>query len=427
MLPRLAAVARSRGKRLALKFSNTLVVKNHRRMFSDEVMYMSGPPLHVLTLNLVKQFRAAHGRRLSNLVLRRTGPAQRLQRRGDELRAGDHLHRPAAARRLRAPAKYLQNLGARMREMGAPRIPDFIVRYAGRGEAAIDTVADGLARRFPDAAAAIRALVAGRLKEWIASPDPYLPNPGRRGAPLDEVCAGILRDFASAAVPQLTDTLLSALRTELAGLEQMLVETAGVLNTPGIVDRTTADPRYRWERNKAVPRKIGSKLWLYDCISCDKCVPVCPNDANFVYESASAEIAYSNYELLPGGEARPVAGGIFRIAREHQFANYADACNDCGNCDVFCPEDGGPQIEKPRFFGSLESYQKYAGNERLFPRIRRREHDPSWNHRRQAVQTDMWFGRQGGELRRSKRRNPNPDKRPSGDGVVTESGRRRAA
>ena len=41
----------------------------------------------------------------------------------------------------------------------------------------------------------------------------------------------------------------------------------------------------RWERNKGVPRKIGSKLWLYDCINCDKCVPVCPNDANFVYET----------------------------------------------------------------------------------------------------------------------------------------------
>jgi len=40
------------------------------------------------------------------------------------------------------------------------------------------------------------------------------------------------------------------------------------------VAATTANPRYRWERNQGVPRKIGSKLWLYDCINCDKCVPV---------------------------------------------------------------------------------------------------------------------------------------------------------
>src|SRR5208337_5590553 len=57
MIPRLDRLARSRGKRLAVKFSNTLVVKNHRTFFTDEVMYMSGAPLHVLTLNLVQKFR----------------------------------------------------------------------------------------------------------------------------------------------------------------------------------------------------------------------------------------------------------------------------------------------------------------------------------------------------------------------------------
>ena len=39
--------------------------------------------------------------------------------------------------------------------------------------------------------------------------------------------------------------------------------------------------------------------------------------------------------------------------RSHQIGNFADFCNDCGNCDVFCPEDGGPYLVKPRFFGTL--------------------------------------------------------------------------
>jgi putative selenate reductase len=128
-----------------------------------------------------------------------------------------------------------------------------------------------------------------------------------------------------------------------------------------LVAATTANPRYGWERNKGVPRKIGSKLWLYDCINCDKCVPVCPNDANFVYEAPAAAVPYDNFELLAGGGVRRVPGGVFQLAKGRQFANYADACNDCGNCDVFCPEDGGPYVEKPRFFGSLETYRKYAG------------------------------------------------------------------
>jgi putative selenate reductase len=132
-----------------------------------------------------------------------------------------------------------------------------------------------------------------------------------------------------------------------------------------LVAETTANPRYRWERNQGVPRKIGSKLWLYDCINCDKCVPVCPNDANFVYEAPAAAIPYDNFELLPEG-VRRLPGGVFQLAKAHQLANYADACNDCGNCDVFCPEDGGPFVKKPRFFGSLETYRKYAGRNGFF-------------------------------------------------------------
>jgi putative selenate reductase len=93
---------------------------------------------------------------------------------------------------------------------------------------------------------------------------------------------------------------------------------------------------------------------------------VCPNDANFVYETTPAAIEYSNYELLPEGELRAIPGGVLRIVKAHQLANFADACNECGNCDIFCPEDGGPQAAKPRFFGSLEMFQKYAGENGFF-------------------------------------------------------------
>ncbi|RME01138.1 MAG: glutamate synthase, partial [Deltaproteobacteria bacterium] len=58
---RLARRAESLGVRLGVKFSNTLVVKNHDTYFSEDVMYMSGPPLHVITLNLVDRFRKAEG------------------------------------------------------------------------------------------------------------------------------------------------------------------------------------------------------------------------------------------------------------------------------------------------------------------------------------------------------------------------------
>ena len=46
------------------------------------------------------------------------------------------------------------------------------------------------------------------------------------------------------------------------------------------------------------------------------------------------------------------------MRERHQIATFQDFCNDCGNCDTFCPEDGGPYLEKPRFFGSLAAWQR---------------------------------------------------------------------
>jgi putative selenate reductase len=233
LIPRLRDVARKHGKHLSVKLSNTLVVRNHRRFFADEVMYMSGAPLHVLTMNLAAKLRA----RLGAAVPMSFSAGVDAQNVANVLAMGfvpvtvcTDLLRPGGYGRL---ARYFERIGERMREVGATTISEYVLRA----------------------------------------------------------------------------------------------------NTPSLVEEATNDPRYRWERNHTAPRKIGSKLWLYDCIACEKCVPVCPNDANFIYE----------------------------IDRKRQFANYADACNDCGNCDVFCPEDGGPNIEKPRFFSSLETYKRDAG------------------------------------------------------------------
>ncbi len=277
LIPRLESVARRHGRNLGVKFTNTLVVKNHKRVFSDDLMYMSGAPLHVLALNLVRKFRE---RMPAPVPISFSGGldahnvAAAVAMNFVPVTTCTDLLRPGGYARL---VRYLENLAAAMRQTGATRISDFVLKYRGQAEAAGGNV-----------------------------------------------------------------------------------DAAGRLNTPILVAEATANPRYSWERNKGVPRKIGSRLWLYDCINCDKCVPVCPNDANFVYETRPETIEYDNFELAPGG-ARRIPGGVLRIVKAHQLANYADACNDCGNCDVFCPEDGGPNVEKPRFFGSLETYAKHAG------------------------------------------------------------------
>ncbi|MFQ5411992.1 MAG: glutamate synthase, partial [Phycisphaerae bacterium] len=60
---RLTRLAVNRGRRLGAKFSNTLEVENHRDFFDSEIktQYLSGQPLHVITLTLADAFRQAVG------------------------------------------------------------------------------------------------------------------------------------------------------------------------------------------------------------------------------------------------------------------------------------------------------------------------------------------------------------------------------
>jgi len=136
------------------------------------------------------------------------------------------------------------------------------------------------------------------------------------------------------------------------------LDEAVVKNTELLLQKSIDDPRYHANNNRKAPNKIGSHLYLWDCINCDKCIPVCPNDANFYFEIDPVSVKFENIKISGNGWEK-IEGGEFVVQKSHQIANFADACNDCGNCDVFCPEDGGPYIEKPRFFGSLEQWKTW--------------------------------------------------------------------
>ncbi|PYQ37780.1 MAG: glutamate synthase [Acidobacteria bacterium] len=318
---RLSEVARSRGRTFQVKFSNTLVVRNHRSFFpaAEQVMYLSGGPLHVITMALVDRYRRARPE-----VPISFSAGVDAQNYADCVALGftpvttcTDLLRPGGYGRL---PRYDALLGERMRALGAPRIGDFVVRAFGRGEEAV------------------RAEVSG----------------------------GPARDALLGALATGGDLLQAAAGGD-PGLYDRVVRRAAVLNTPLGAARAAADPRHRAEKNRSAPRKIGSHLVLFDCINCDKCIPVCPNDANFVYETAPLSVSYEHFRVREGAVAR-IPGGQFVARKAHQIANFQDFCNECGNCDVFCPEDGGPYIEKPRLFGSLESWTALRERDGFFVR-----------------------------------------------------------
>ena len=72
---------------------------------------------------------------------------------------------------------------------------------------------------------------------------------------------------------------------------------------------------------------------MWGCVACNFCVTVCPNDAFF---------------QLPTGD--------LDVSGRQQYFVLAELCNECGNCMVFCPEEGDPAIIKPRLYLTEERF-----------------------------------------------------------------------
>ena len=77
-----------------------------------------------------------------------------------------------------------------------------------------------------------------------------------------------------------------------------------------------------------LPRAVDHDLEMWGCVACNFCVTVCPNDAFF---------------RLPTPEGAEISG-------RQQYFVLAELCNECGNCMVFCPENGDPAQTKPKLY-----------------------------------------------------------------------------
>ena len=133
---------------------------------------------------------------------------------------------------------------------------------------------------------------------------------------------------------------------------------AGMINSEQIVSNILKDKYYHYDENRTEPVKIDSHLGLFDCVTCKKCLHVCPNGANFSIHTGKLIVPYTEYRIL-NGDVEEAGEGQFELKKEYQIANIADLCNECGNCDTYCPEYGAPYIKKPRFFLMEDTYLKF--------------------------------------------------------------------
>ncbi len=96
------------------------------------------------------------------------------------------------------------------------------------------------------------------------------------------------------------------------------------------------------------------------CLQCDEicniCTTVCPNFANYSYEAKPVAYFLQKVIQLESGEIEIENQGLFEIKQKFQILNIANFCNECGNCNTFCPTNSAPYKEKPKFWLSEESF-----------------------------------------------------------------------
>lgn len=336
MIRRLRQVAHGRGLVFGVKLTNTLVVKNHKPFFpsTEKEMYLSGQPLHVLSTQLLAELRRA-----VPLVEDGAPPLAYSFSAGID----QHNFAPAVAADLcpvttctdllrpggygRLP-KYLDNLAAAMRKLGCNDLEAYTLVAHGQAETALFAA-------LPTARAEAQRLGLAEPTQLQDKLQNAAARPGGPRARLREV--GVEEVWVELLAP-------------------LWLHQAGTIGAAQLAESALRDPRYAQPKNDKVPKKIGSRLELFDCVNCDKCVPVCPNDANFSYQvkPVSAEAPRWSFE---GDRVQELPGPRVEIEAAHQLATYVDFCNGCGNCDVFCPEDGGPYVMKPHWFGGPASLE----------------------------------------------------------------------
>lgn len=97
------------------------------------------------------------------------------------------------------------------------------------------------------------------------------------------------------------------------------------------------------------------------CLQCDEicniCTTVCPNFANYSYEIQPLSYYLQKAIKNTNGEIELINEGFFEITQKHQILNIANFCNECGNCNTFCPTNSAPYKEKPKFWLTKSSFE----------------------------------------------------------------------
>lgn len=104
--------------------------------------------------------------------------------------------------------------------------------------------------------------------------------------------------------------------------------------------------KYHHTAHSEGPRQVEHDLEMWGCVACNFCVTVCPNDA---------------FTKITTPDGMDLEG-------RQQYLVLVEQCNECGNCMVFCPENGDPAQIKPRLFFDADRFNAQEGQAFLLTR-----------------------------------------------------------
>lgn len=114
--------------------------------------------------------------------------------------------------------------------------------------------------------------------------------------------------------------------------EETFLQKPSMDKVEAVFQAALIDRYYQKDKNTGNNKPLG-KLPLLNCKNCRLCVMVCPNRANL----------------------------LLKIKEKEQIVHIDAYCNECGNCETFCPYEGKPYMDKFTIFASVDAYEN-SGN-----------------------------------------------------------------
>lgn len=91
---------------------------------------------------------------------------------------------------------------------------------------------------------------------------------------------------------------------------------------------------------------------------CNICTTLCPNLANRAYTIEPVNYAMQRMVINEGGNVEFQPDSPFIVKQRHQIINIANFCNECGNCETFCPSNSAPYKSKPKLHLTTQSFNQ---------------------------------------------------------------------